>query len=309
MSLESLIIELENKEDPSSSTLSSLRCLYAMRSQTALNNDQETSSLSLRSLRLSDKDFVDIFNEFEQIESVQSLDLANNQLTLQAVLFALKKNLFPNLKHLDIPYNFIGWTQPTGYQIAQLNALESPSLTRLNLRSNKIAPTGASLLSQMYLPKLEDIDISECHLQEDGLIKLLQSKSIQPTFLDISSNELTDKSLKILVESPFASNITSLKLSNNRFTPKGLYPLSYLHSLRHLSLSFTTLGQESIARVLSSVTLNTLTLDRCEIDTETTTAITTFGCFLDTLSLENSDISDDNLESIKFSLPETEVII
>lgn len=289
------------KEHSSSQVITTLQHLY---------RSQATDQLFLKSLRLKDKEFEEIFTDVRVTREVKSLDLSENEVTLRSLIYGLTVSDFSSLTELDMSFNWIGWEAVSSKDSDLIKSASFPPLEKLNLRSNKIGPEGVKILSRVDLPLLRNLNLSECYLGDAGIAYLVESDSIRPTKLDISSNTLTNESFRIISRSPFTENLKILKVGNNSVSnPKDFNIITGIESIEVLSLSNSTVDSNLINNLLSELPcLTGLILDWCEIDEKIAEALCSNGNSLGNLSLKRSTISDDAKSKIQESLQQTKLI-
>ena len=113
-------------------------------------------------------------------------------------------------------------------------------------------------------------DVSIClenkKLGDDEIIRLAEMEILaEVTHLDLGENDISDRGLSVLCNSPFTKNLKVLNLKSNDITEAGAQSLAQatnLSKLEQLILKFNRIGEQGAKYLAQSETLvNLTTLD------------------------------------------------
>jgi Leucine-rich repeat (LRR) protein len=187
----------------------------------------------------------------------------------------------------------------------------NPWLERLLVLTDTIDLKNADLESKLdallgtpYLKNIQHIDLTRAHIEDDLFARLLRAgKFGKLRTLLLESNDITEKGLKILLDSKYAEHLEVLDLGWNDLGNKGaklLHETEHLGNLRELSIEGNSIDDEGGALVCDMPGLHKLKrLDLGWNDVATPglerLAKMTWLDNLVRLGLENNSIPDDGV--------------
>ncbi len=141
-------------------------------------------------------------------------------------------------------------------------------VTELSLRENQIGYEAVIEIVQK-LPELRLLDLGDCNIGPEGVMRIVQILPVELTALDLGACNIRSEGVVKIVQN-LPAKLTSLCLSNNRIRAQGAKEIAkYLpKGLRVLDLSFNnigTTGAEALARVLPNSGIEKLNLEKCTI--------------------------------------------
>lgn len=148
-------------------------------------------------------------------------------------------------------------------------------LKELNIASNNIGPSGATLLvaflegkgiqkykkDQPVMPSLDRMDLSNNNIGNDGTAKLTRaiSKRVKVSIIDLrlSSNSIGDGGIETILNKLLHHNLVSLSLDNNAMGDRGCQlvaaSLPSMHYLSRLNLSFNQIGSRGVTTLMRAL--------------------------------------------------------
>ena len=243
-------------------------------------------------LKLSGKyianDDVTIICNYHGLEKVRILDLADNQISDDALLVLFESENLAQIEELYLGINFLTGQGLT--DVAGSNQIKMKNLKTLVISDNRLTDASvADFMRSENFPNLESLDIGWNEVGNEtakaigettsfpGLKKLemergyidlealkemvLGSLMDQLQELNLTANKLKDEGLKVLVSAPKWKALKVLKVSQNMFGDEGAKALgesSSLGGLTHLYAGRNYFGAEGAKAIYESKTLTGL---------------------------------------------------
>ena len=243
-------------------------------------------------LKLSGKyianDDVTIICNYHGLKKVRILDLADNQISDDALLVLFESENLAQIEELYLGINFLTGQGLT--DVARSNQIKMKNLKTLVISDNRLTDSSvADFMRSGNFPNLESLDIGWNEVGNEtakaigettsfpGLKKLemergyidlealkemvLGSLMDQLQELNLTANKLKDEGLKVLVSAPKWKALKVLKLSQNMFGDEGAKALgesSSLGGLTHLYAGRNYFGAEGAKAIYESKTLTGL---------------------------------------------------
>lgn len=229
-------------------------------------------SVELQSLNLSGSGL----RYLTHCKGIKSLKLSNNPAWDPRHSGHLKQ--FPLLRELHLAY-----TSTSDDTIKEL--AEHRELQTINLANTRISWDGVQYLKlndQLRYLSLEGCELG--HQYQDALSKLTTS---YPLILNLADSSVTDEALRGIHD----LHIVDLNLRGTDMTDKGLEHFSEHSHCQHLDLSFTQCSSVSLAQVLPTLSLQSLSLRGLKLSQSVLNAIGRCPQLV-TLNLANSNVQD-----------------
>ena len=243
-------------------------------------------------LKLSGKyitnDDVTIICNYHGLEKVRILDLADNQISDDALPVLFESENLAQIEELYLGINFLTGQGLT--DVARSNQIKMKNLKTLVISDNRLTDSSvADFMRSGNFPNLESLDIGWNEVGNEtakaigettsfpGLKKLemergyidlealkemvLGSLMDQLQELNLTANKLKDEGLKVLVSAPKWKALKVLKVSQNMFGDEGAKALeesSSLGGLTHLYAGRNYFGAEGAKAIYESKTLTGL---------------------------------------------------
>lgn len=201
---------------------------------------------------LSDQDMRDIAPF--QTPNLVSLDLrcsSSNERTRDSAYMVAQSNNVTRLKQLDLSLNRVDnlglQYLVTSTNLTQLETLTLRRIAISNERSHHL-PSIRQIFTSINLPKLRNLEISECKLHDDGLaVFLCLTQLTQLEALNVASCSLRGWAVRALATTPNFPRLRALSLSDNKIGLQAIHALADSNlELESLSLSMCELGDEDI---------------------------------------------------------------
>ena len=243
-------------------------------------------------LKLSGKyianDDVTIICNYHGLEKVRILDLADNQISDDALPVLFESENLAQIEELYLGINFLMGQGLT--DVARSNQIKMKNLKTLVISDNRLTDASvAGFMRSENFPNLESLDIGWNEVGNEtakaigettsfpGLKKLemervyielealkemvLGSLMDQLQELNFTANKLKDEGLKVLVSAPKWKALKVLKLSQNMFGDEGAIALgesASLGGLTHLYVGRNYFGNEGAKAIHESKVLKNL---------------------------------------------------
>lgn len=225
----------------------------------ALQKDPATLKLSGQYLAA---DEVAIISQSEQMKSVKSLDLSDNQVSDKDLKILFEAPCLAGLEELYLGINYIA--DPGVIELSQSTSLAMANLKVLILSDNKLTdaslcelvrspnfnslevldvgwneagnPTAQALGDTKTLVNLKKLDLERGYIDAEGINALIGGKVIEHLEeLNLSANKLDDEAVKTLASTPKLSALRVLHLSQNLFGDPGAKALGESKTLSNLT--------------------------------------------------------------------------
>jgi len=243
-------------------------------------------------LKLSGKyvanDDVTIICNYHGLKKVRILDLADNQISDDALLVLFESENLAQIEELYLGINFLTGQGLT--DVAGSNQIKMKNLKTLVISDNRLTDASvAGFMRSENFPNLESLDIGWNEVgnetakaigettsfpglkkleMERGYIELEALKEMvlgslmdQLQELNFTANKLKDEGLKVLVSAPKWKALKVLKLSQNMFGDEGAIALgesASLGRLTHLYVGRNYFGNEGAKAIHESKVLKNL---------------------------------------------------
>ena len=249
---------------------------------------EENPSLLKLSGKYISNDDVKIICDFQVIERVRALDLADNQISDEALPILFESENLVNLEELYLGINFLIGQGLT--DIARSNQIKLKNLRTLVISDNRLADASvADFIRSKNFPNLEYLDVGwnevgnktakalgektsfsslktlvleRSYIEIEGLKELVQGDLMdQLQKLNLSANKLNDEAVKVLASAQKWKALKDLRLSQNMFGDEGAKALGEsvsLAGLTHLYAGRNFLGNEGAKAIHESKTLTSL---------------------------------------------------
>jgi Leucine-rich repeat (LRR) protein len=231
---------------------------------------------------------VKIICNFSGINTVKTLDLADNQINDEALLFIFESENLAQLEELFLGINFLigqgleAIGSSTEIQLKNLKRLvlsdnrltdatvaeffkssNFTSLESLDLGWNEVGNETAKVLGETKtFPNLKKLEMERSYIEIEALKEMVQgSLAGQLQELDISANKLKDDGVKIVASATNWKSLKVLKLSQNMFGDEGAKALgesTSLSGLTHLYIGRNYFGAEGAQMIYESKNLTEL---------------------------------------------------
>ncbi len=243
-------------------------------------------------LKLSGKyisnDDVKIICNFQALEKVKVLDLADNQISDDALPFIFESEWLAQMEELYLGINFL--TGQGLVDIAGSNQVKLANLKTLVVSDNRLTDASvAEFMRSNNFSKLESLDVGWNEVGNEtakalgestsfhGLKKLEMERGyidvealkemVQGDLMDqlqelnLSANKLKDEGVKVLAQAPKWKALKVLRLSQNMFGDEGATSLGQsvsLSGLTHLYIGRNYFGPDGAQAIYESKTLTGL---------------------------------------------------
>ncbi len=243
-------------------------------------------------LKLSGKyisnDDVKIICNFQALEKVKVLDLADNQISDDALPFIFESEWLAQMEELYLGINFL--TGQGLVDIAGSNQVKLANLKTLVVSDNRLTDASvAEFMRSNNFSKLESLDVGWNEVGHEtakalgestsfhGLKKLEMERGyidvealkemVQGDLMDqlqelnLSANKLKDEGVKVLAQAPKWKALKVLRLSQNMFGDEGATSLGQsvsLSGLTHLYIGRNYFGPDGAQAIYESKTLTGL---------------------------------------------------
>ena len=243
-------------------------------------------------LKLSGKyianDDVKIICDYEGLKNVRVLDLADNQISDEALPVLFESENLAQLEELYLGINFLigqGLTdiacssqiklknlkilvisdnRLTDASVADfIRSSNFPSLESLDVGWNEVGNETAKALGQTTsFPGLKTLILERSYIEIEGLKEMVQGDLMdQLQELNLSANKLKDEAIEVLASAPKWKALKVLRLSQNMFGDKGAQALgesASLAGLTHLYAGRNYFGNEGAQAIHESKVLTSL---------------------------------------------------
>jgi len=248
---------------------------------------QDPNALKLSGKYIANDDVTIICN-YHGLEKVRILDLADNQISDDALPVLFESENLAQIEELYLGINFLVGQGLT--DVARSNQIKMKNLKTLVLSDNRLTDSSvADFMQSENFPNLESLDIGWNEVgnetakaigettsfpglkkleMERGYIDLEALKEMvagslldQLQELDFTANKLKDEGLKVLVSAQKWKALKVLKLSQNMFGDEGAKALgesASLGGLTHLYVGRNYFGAEGAKAIYESKTLTGL---------------------------------------------------
>jgi Ran GTPase-activating protein (RanGAP) involved in mRNA processing and transport len=248
---------------------------------------QDPNALKLSGKYVANDDVTIICN-YHGLEKVRILDLADNQISDDALPVLFESENLAQIEELYLGINFLVGQGLT--DVARSNQIKMKNLKTLGLSDNRLTDSSvADFMRSDNFPNLESLDIGWNEVgnetakaigettsfpglkkleMERGYIDLEALKEMvagslldQLQELDFTANKLKDEGLKVLVSASKWKALKVLKLSQNMFGDEGAKALgesASLGGLTHLYVGRNYFGAEGAKAIYESKTLTGL---------------------------------------------------
>ena len=230
----------------------------------AISCNIKLQELNLGSNGLQTSGIIKIATSLQKISSLTKLYINHNNITYEAaddIAAAVYSSL--NLQEFDIGNNNI---QSSGAIKVAKGLIHISTLTKLCFRSSYITDKAADGIAATISCniKLQEIDLSENHLQATGTIKIMKAIQRIHTLkvLYVNSNNISDEAADDIANAIRCANrLYRLDVSNNRLQTEGikkiLKPLKDHVTLTKLYISNNNVTDEASNDIAAAVSNNT----------------------------------------------------
>jgi len=228
--------------------------------------------LEITNCSLKQTMIIRIAKSIKELRALKQLNLSNNVLTCEALIFVLEDKCM--LEQLNLSQCKL--QKPEILKIA--STLKTTELSSINFSNNNITDYAAKeLISLFSSPSVSHVEMSNCNLQEGGMssiINALKYKSLD--YLNFSGNKITDL-LATEIAAGISNNpwIRSLDLSNCNLQEIGIEEILtslkvHTSNLNSLKFSSFTVNEEMVKlfeHVLdNNINMKSLTLQDCNCE-------------------------------------------
>lgn len=249
--------------------------------------EKEPGSLKLSGKYISNDD-VKIICNYEGLKKVRVLDLTDNQVSDDALLFLFESENLTQLEELYLGINFLTGQGLT--DIAQSNQIKLKNLKTLVISDNRLTDSSvADFFRSENFPNLESLDVGwnevgnetakvlgetrsfsglkklileRSYIEIEGLKEMVQGDLMeQLQELNLSANKLKDEGVEVLALASKWKALKVLRLSQNMFGDKGAKAMgesTSLAGLTHLYAGRNYFGNEGAQEIHKSKTLTNL---------------------------------------------------
>ncbi|KAG0441259.1 Ran GTPase-activating protein 1 [Dictyocoela muelleri] len=170
----------------------------------------------------------EILDSIENKTNLEQIEISNNKLSTSGARLGEALSKFPNLESIKIAANGI---QKDDIEKIISNFAEH-TLRVFDITDNFLSKSGCKLLGSLYSDwEIEELHIGDCLMRDDGFeqfvsgaLDKIKFKPIVGGFdeerrllLDISYNEITQQSMKRLIEFVENENLISISIEGNEF--------------------------------------------------------------------------------------------
>jgi uncharacterized protein (TIGR02996 family) len=183
------------------------------------------------------------------LAELEELDLGGNELQ-DAGALALAEVPFSRLRRLALASCSFGKNGGRGL-------LRSPHLARLRqlrLHENAIGDAGAVAIARSRMRSLEDLDLQQCAIRDEGVSELAGSPNLRALRRwRLGGNLIGDKGARAIADSIHTRGLTSLDLARCRIGDEGAVALAASASdTLELALAQNPIGDEGAAALVES---------------------------------------------------------
>ncbi|MFQ5451663.1 MAG: hypothetical protein ACE5E9_13630 [Nitrospinaceae bacterium] len=252
-------------------------------------------------------DEMTVISGSEQVRSVKSLDLSDNQINDEGLGILFESPNLAGLEELYLGINFVtdrgilGLAQSTRLAMTHLkvlslsdNKLTDASLSELvrspnfncleflDIGWNEVGNGTAQALGETNtLANLKKLDLERGYIDSEGVNHLVRGRVIEHLEeLNLSANKLNDEAVQILANTPKLSSLRVLRLSQNLFGDEGAKALgasATLTGLTHLYMGRNLFGPEGAKAVFETKTLTRLKTLMLQEGVETTPGLVNYS--------------------------------
>ena len=170
-----------------------------------------------------------------KVKTLKVLDFSDNKLSFSYLDLSSVISANRHLEHLN--FSCCGLTENTLKSLFKDNTV---SLKVLNLSANTVNNSVTDLMTTM-IGDANNISLSNCNLQEIGMIKLISNVKHSLEHLDISSNVLSDEAANSVADLIFrSSKLEHLNLANCKIHEEGfsaiVKAITECAGLKHIDL-------------------------------------------------------------------------
>ena len=169
-------------------------------------------NLQLKGCSLKHNGIKVLIKSLTKIKSLKFLDLSHNRISDISLEVAAVISCNTNLEHLDLSY-----CELLEGTMIEMFETKCSILKVLNLDDNQICDSVADYMGNFICnaSRLQWLSLSQCHLQENGLLEILKSKQLSLKYLNLSNNKISDKTAESVAKVICRStNLEHLDLSN-----------------------------------------------------------------------------------------------
>ena len=202
-----------------------------------------------------------------KVKTLKVLDFSDNKLSFSYLDLSSVISANRHLEHLN--FSCCGLTENTLISLFKDNTV---SLKVLNLSTNTVNNSVADLMTAM-IGDVNNISLSNCNLQEIGMIKLLSNVKHSLEYLDISSNVISDEAANSVADLIFrSSKLEHLNLANCEIHEEGfsaiVKAITECAGLKHIDLKSDKIVDSTMTDDIGKVieknhSLNHLCLSDC----------------------------------------------
>jgi Ran GTPase-activating protein (RanGAP) involved in mRNA processing and transport len=248
---------------------------------------EDPGALKLSGKYISNEDVTIICN-YQGMEKVRILDLADNQISDDALPVLFESENLAQIEELYLGINFligqglvdiaqssqiklknlktlvISDNRLTDASVAELLRSENfPNLESLDVGWNEVGNETAKTLGETStFPGLKKLEMERGYIDVEALKEMMQGSLMdQLQELDISANKLKDEGVKVLASAPKWKALKQFRLSQNMFGDEGAKALgesASLAGLTHLYIGRNYFGNEGAQAIYESKTLTAL---------------------------------------------------
>ncbi len=249
--------------------------------------EEEPGSLKLSGKYIANDD-VKIICDYEGLKNVRILDLADNQISDEALPVLFGSENLAQLEELYFGINFLTGqglmdvAQSTHVKLKNLKTLvisdnrltdasvagflrseNFPTLEFLDVGWNEVGNETAKALGETTsFPGLKRLEIERGYIEIEGLKEMVQGNLMdQLQELNLSANKLKDEAIQMIASAPKWKALKVLRLSQNMFGDEGAKALgesTSLAGLTHLYAGRNYFGKEGAQAIYESKTLTGL---------------------------------------------------
>lgn len=248
---------------------------------------EDPGSLKLSGKYISNDD-VKIICNCQGIDKIRVLDLADNQISDEALPVLFESENLGQLEELYLGINFLTGQGLT--DVANSNQVKLENLKTLVISDNRLADssvaafmrsknfsnlefldvgwnevgneTAKAMGEATYFSGLKTLILERSYIDVEGLKEMVQGNLMdQLQELNLSANKLKDEAVKVLVSAPKWKALKILRLSQNMFGDEGAKALGEsvsLAGLTHLYAGRNYFGVEGAQAIYESKTLTGL---------------------------------------------------
>jgi uncharacterized protein (TIGR02996 family) len=228
---------------------------------------------------------IELFAQSDKVAGLEEFELSYDDLDAHAVEILAHSSKFASLKKLDLSSNrfgteglhalsgakFIGQLTSLNLNSCELTSesldvlakFPMSQLVALDLGSNPFTEGLLALSSAPLLASLEQLDLTSCELNDEGLEPLFSSSQpVRLKSLALARNQLTDESARAIAGSSRVSELRTLSLQGNAISDAGAQALAespHLARLETLELNDNALTSDGAKALANSPYLKRIT--------------------------------------------------